>query len=226
MYWEAIWEPEHLEAEQGDRQAKETELSKHDSTETRGTYTKLMKSNTEIGKKLLVKFNYSARKCLGGDSPNCRHLLREHLNFLVWLRSPSTSWASLVLWAAQGVQDCQYELWIFCLLQIPLFYHCRFFVGLFFRIVTERILLTELQQVKRKLTALAVFPDTLCVASDCIPISPTAVLCSAREKYRQQKNHCQIAKLWAAPWLPVTHEKWGEVVGDLTVTLVGQWIQI
>lgn len=40
------------------------------------------------------------------------------------------------------------------------------------------ILLTELQQVKKKLAALAVFPDTLCAAPDRIPISPTAVPCA------------------------------------------------
>lgn len=51
MCWEGIWETELLETEQGDRQAKEMKLSKHDSTGTRGIYTKLMKSNTEIGMK-------------------------------------------------------------------------------------------------------------------------------------------------------------------------------
>lgn len=51
MYWEGIWETKHLEAEQGDRQAKEMKLSTYDSTVTRGIYTKLMKSNTEIGMK-------------------------------------------------------------------------------------------------------------------------------------------------------------------------------
>lgn len=41
---------------------------------------------------------------------------------------------------------------------------------------------TKLQQVKRKLAALAVFPATLCASSDCIPISPTAVPCAPRGK--------------------------------------------
>lgn len=36
------------------------------------------------------------------------------------------------------------------------------------------ILLTELQQVKGKLAGLAVFPNTLCAATDCIHVSPTA----------------------------------------------------
>lgn len=105
--------------------------------------------------------------------------------------------------------------WYFC----HYFITVGFFVVFLFHIYTAiMVLLTELQQVKRKLAALAVFFDLLCAASDCIPISPTAVPCAQGGKNTGSRKTTARAPSFAQPlnclWHIRNEKRWGWSKGD------------
>lgn len=113
---------------------------------------------------------------MGGGSLNSKRLLKKYLNFLAAL-----ALAKIVLLSEphreRRIVSVSSEFSGFC--EFYYFITVGFVVEGFFphAYMQIMILLTELQQVKRKLAALAEFPNILCAATDCIHVSLTAAPC-------------------------------------------------